>query len=554
MKNSLRLLYIRCFSQGRLGNVLFGKLGKTIFIAVLCAFPMGLFAQLSPGDLTTAHEHLEGLSNCTQCHVIGEKVTSEKCLACHKEIKNLIDKKQGFHASEEATAKDCFKCHSEHHGKKFEIVRFDQEKFDHKLTGYALEGKHGQTKCEECHKTEFIHQKISQKKKGKTFLGLQTNCLSCHDDYHQQTMSKDCASCHGFDSFKPAVKFDHAKTDFPLRGQHKNVTCAKCHKEEEQGGKKFQHFANVPFKNCTSCHKDVHENKFGQNCKQCHNENSFHQVAGISDFNHDKTAFPLQGKHRQVDCKTCHKQSFTTPIAHAKCADCHADYHKGQFAQKSIKSDCAECHTVNGFTPSLFTIEKHNQGDFKLAGGHMATPCFACHQKNDRWEFRNIGVKCVDCHDDFHKGAISEKFMPEKKCESCHTTETWNKVNFNHQKTDFELTGKHAEVSCRKCHFQGDEIKNATQRFANLTSQCENCHQDAHHQQFQANGKTQCERCHGFENWKAERFDHNQSRFKLEGAHSKVDCLKCHPVQSDPAGEYRKYKFNTEMKCANCHS
>ena len=52
---------------------------------------IGVRAQLSPGDLTTAHSHLDGISNCTQCHVLGNKVSSEKCLVCHTEIKERID-------------------------------------------------------------------------------------------------------------------------------------------------------------------------------------------------------------------------------------------------------------------------------------------------------------------------------------------------------------------------------------------------------------------------------------------------------------------------------
>ena len=48
------------------------------------------FAQLSPGDLTTAHAKLEGMSNCTQCHDLGNKVTNARCLACHKELQSLI--------------------------------------------------------------------------------------------------------------------------------------------------------------------------------------------------------------------------------------------------------------------------------------------------------------------------------------------------------------------------------------------------------------------------------------------------------------------------------
>ncbi len=103
--------------------------------------------------------------------------------------------------------------------------------FDHQLTGYKLEGKHSQIKCVDCHKTELIHTKISQKKES-SYLGLGTECLSCHEDYHQNTISQKCTSCHNQEKFKPATFFDHAKTEFPLIGKHQTVDCAKCHKTD----------------------------------------------------------------------------------------------------------------------------------------------------------------------------------------------------------------------------------------------------------------------------------------------------------------------------------
>ncbi|MCC6726954.1 MAG: hypothetical protein IT258_20805, partial [Saprospiraceae bacterium] len=44
------------------------------------------------------------MSNCTQCHDLGDKVSNNKCLACHKEIKSLVDKKRGYHASKDVKA------------------------------------------------------------------------------------------------------------------------------------------------------------------------------------------------------------------------------------------------------------------------------------------------------------------------------------------------------------------------------------------------------------------------------------------------------------------
>ena len=103
---------------------------------------------------------------------------------------------------------------------------------------------------------------------------------------------------------------------------------------------------------------------------------------------HEKTDFPLRGKHNFVDCKKCHAGSYTRPLKHNRCTDCHKDYHEKQFAKNGISTDCIECHSINGFSPSSFGIEKHNLTKFELEGSHMATPCFECHKKTEKWNTR----------------------------------------------------------------------------------------------------------------------------------------------------------------------
>jgi hypothetical protein len=510
-------------------------------------------AQISPGKLTSAHAKLEGLSNCTACHELGNKVTSAKCMECHKEIKSLIDAKKGYHTSAEVKGKDCFACHSDHHGRNFQIVRFDTIKFNHQLASYELKGKHAKISCSACHKKAFIKTKDSQKTGGKSYLGLDTKCVSCHVDYHQKTLStNDCASCHGHDSFKPAPNFKHQNTKYPLTGKHSEVACLKCHPKELKEGKDFQKFSGITFSKCTDCHKDVHENKFGQDCRKCHSENSFHQITAVSSFDHTKTDYPLIGKHLALDCKKCHKGSYTAPIKFARCTDCHADYHKGQFSKKDPKSDCRDCHNEKGFPGSSYSFERHNKTNFKLEGAHAATPCLLCHKKEKDWQFGEMDKRCIACHENIHKNHIKDKFIPEGQCESCHNVINWSNVKFDHKITDFQLQGKHAEKTCRDCHFKKESDDQIVQKFAELKGNCEECHTDVHQKQFISNGVNECTLCHGFGNWKAEKFDHSKTRFKLDGGHQKVECKKCHlPNTANPV-PYIKYR-NTEMLCKSCH-
>ncbi|PKP53559.1 MAG: cytochrome C [Bacteroidetes bacterium HGW-Bacteroidetes-1] len=528
---------------------------KTSLLALFLTFLMAIFSsqttgQISPGDLAEPHAHLEGISNCTLCHTLGDKVSDEKCLDCHKELKSRIDLKKGYHVSSEVIGKSCVSCHNDHHGRKFQIVRFDQQTFDHLLTGYKLEGAHNELECQDCHQKKFITDKLILEKK-YTFLGLKTDCLSCHEDYHQKSLSNNCLDCHDNNEFKPANKFNHDRAEFKLLGKHKQVDCMECHKMEVRNGKDFQVFNNLKFSNCSSCHTDVHQNKFGPDCRSCHSEESFKTIKGISNFDHSKTGYLLQGRHVSVSCKDCHKNNYTEPLRHQRCTDCHEDYHKGQFVKPGIVTDCSDCHNLNGFLGSSFTFEKH-EAVFPLKGAHQATPCFECHKKTEKWNFRNIGTLCKDCHEDIHFSYISEKYYPEANCLSCHDESTWAEVIFDHQLTNFRLEGKHDGPSCRACHFKEDNNGVVRQQFTGLTERCTNCHMDNHQQQFDEGGLTDCRKCHDFNDWKAKEFDHNKTRFPLDGKHAQVACSDCHKAITQNNTQFVLYKLNN-IRCESCH-
>src|SRR5665647_3932493 len=104
------------------------RIALSVFL--LCLFSVS--AQISPGDLSNAHAYLEGVSNCTKCHSVGNKVINENCLACHPEIRNNQSARRGYHGSTAVMGKNCFTCHNEHHGKKFRLINFDKNTFDHR--------------------------------------------------------------------------------------------------------------------------------------------------------------------------------------------------------------------------------------------------------------------------------------------------------------------------------------------------------------------------------------------------------------------------------------
>lgn len=522
-----------------------------IALFILLTMPFAAMAQLSPGELAKSHSHLEGISNCTKCHILGEKVSNEKCLACHTELKERIDQKKGYHYSSEVRGKTCVTCHSDHHGTSFQLIRFNREKFNHTLTGFTLNGAHAKQECVACHKGKNIRdQRIREKK--FTYLGLDPSCLSCHTDVHRKTLSAKCTECHGQDAFVPAVNFSHARTKFPLTGRHTAVDCAKCHKITTENGQKFQSFAGVSFNTCASCHTDPHRGQFGPKCAECHTTASFHTVQGVSGkFDHSKTDFPLVGKHNAVSCSQCHTNGLNQPVKHAQCLDCHKDFHNGQFTRQGVKTDCSKCHNTNGFTQSQFTIDMHNAGNFILSGAHLATACTECHKKQGIWKFKDIGTRCISCHKDIHQSSLNTKYYPDQSCENCHITDTWKTIQFDHSATSYPLTGGHSGAGCAACHSL-HKTSGTGPQFAGITQSCSDCHEDAHMGQFAGNGKTDCSRCHDAGFWNHDRFDHSKTKFPLDGQHAKVSCRSCHEVRNEGVKSFINYKLKG-TKCEDCH-
>ena len=514
-----------------------------------------LKSQLSPGDLTHAHAELEGMSNCTQCHDIGNKIPNGKCLACHEEIQELLDLNKGYHSSDEVRNQDCIICHSEHHGRNFDMVRFDHDNFDHDLTGYELEGQHDIIECRECHKPEFIFNPDIRKRED-TFLGLDQDCVSCHDDYHQETLGSDCISCHDIEAFRPAPKFDHDDANYVLRGEHINVECIDCHQKETRNGVEFQRFVDIPYNDCIVCHDDIHRGQLEAECKTCHIETSFSDFIGDRFFNHNTTAFELKGKHKTVDCFACHDNVEVPALAFQNlngihendCITCHEDIHEGKFG-----TDCAKCHNEESFLElNSMDFFDHSVTDYPLEGMHVDVDCKSCHtgRYTDPIDFS----ECKNCHEDYHNGEFNEGGV-SPDCVTCHSLEEgfgYSLFTFeDHQETAFPLEGAHIATPCFSCHLSDDRWS-----FRNIGEFCIDCHTNVHEGFINTDYYVgdDCTVCHSENAWAEVIFDHNLTNWPLEGKHVDVDCRECHFTQEASVNnELGQIFIDTPMDCAACH-
>jgi len=374
---------------------------------------------------------------CEDCHKNNRfKDTPTACIACHtKDDKH----KANF-------GKKCESCHVDEDWKKIS--------FDHDAdTKYSLRGGHRKARCVDCHTGDLYQDK------------LQTACIACHrkDDKHKATLGEACADCHTERNWTEA-RFDHAKTDFPLRGKHDEIECKSCHKSAV--------FKDAPSA-CNACHKkdDEHKGSLGEACGDCHDERNWKR----STFDHAKTEFRLLGKHLRTKCQDCHRDTDfkRTPT---DCFACHKkdDVHKGQEGEK-----CGDCHSAENWKTPGFD---HGRTRFPLTGRHLAPDCKKCHETS---RFKDAKRDCVACHEreDKHKRRCGIL------CETCHNARDWKIWDFNHdRKTKFPLDGAHGKIDCYACH------RNPVERSMSLPTACVSCHRvdDRHDGTF----GPQCDKCH----------------------------------------------------------
>ena len=458
---------------------------------------------------------------------------------------------------------DCARCHTDHFGKDFNIVKWDTSasEFDHRQSGYPLTGKHAGLACNRCHNAQHVlkgeRAGIQVKDLNHTYLGLSaTQCTTCHEDAHRGQLGLDCGRCHTLEGWKPAAGFDHEKTRYPLTGLHQKLACSQCHRSRTEEAKPIVQYKDIRFASCADCHKDPHHGAFAAACHSCHATSGWKSVRSTAAFDHDKTAFPLQGAHAKTGCNDCHKSSdFKQPVAHALCADCHApDPHQGQFPGQ----DCERCHNQDAFKPSLFTVRMHQRSNYPLAGKHAAVECGKCHipqGKDTRYQIPH--AQCLDCHKDAHAGQF-QNTRYGNKCESCHTLDGFKPSTFTlvrHQETRFQLAGGHAATACGECHQSpAGRYPPPPPRYHFGSLACINCHADPHQGDTASNSKQGCELCHNVRSWnETAAFDHSTTKFALSGAHRAVGCLECHrPVIGN--GPRAIVFRNTPSECIGCHA
>ncbi len=424
-------------------------------------------------------------------------------------------------------------------------------------------------------------------------------CLACHGElaariragrgYHGRDKDRatQCASCHAEHGGREAVliawpgerdSFDHSLTGYPLDGKHAAVHCRTCHTPALIGaagvraGKSLRldtTYLGLPTR-CAECHGDVHRGQFEarvarEDCAACHTTQAWRPVS----VDHEKTCFPLTGRHAQVRCEGCHRSmtddgasaaaetanAFVRyhPVPHDACVDCHTDPHRNRYG-----ADCTRCHTTAGWAAIAVGTFDHDRTRYPLLGLHRRVACERCHAGGE-FKKRIAFARCADCHSDRHGGQLA-KSASAGACDACHSVEGFAPARYGveeHQRTRFALKGAHLAVACISCHrATAKDAPPGSVQFRLKAIACADCHEDGHAGQFAASrGGAACARCHGERAWREVFLNHAKTRFPLEGAHARAACAACHKVESVGSEGRRTFHYRPlDTACRACHA
>lgn len=126
-------------------------------------------------------------------------------------------------------------------------------------------------------------------------------------------------------------------------------------------------------------------------------------------------------------------------------------------------------------------------------------------------------------------------------CYACHPTGD-SQGSFDHQTSNFPLTGAHQNVDCASCHSGG---------YQGTPTDCEACHMQDYNQSSNPSHTTlglptDCATCHTTQpDWNPATFGIHNQYYVLSGAHAVIadQCVTCHN------GNYN----NTPNTCVGCH-
>ena len=361
----------------------------------------------------------------------------------------------------------CADCHTDNNWK--------EAKFDHSKTRFALEGKHVDTKCGDCHKNKTDYKDAAR------------TCVGCHrkdDDSnkgHKGQFGEKCESCHNAKAWKPSTFNHDVDTKYVLRGKHRNTKCTDCH-----SGNLYK--VKTP-QDCNSCHEkdDKHKGSLGKSAAPATPSATGRkravrprqdQLPAAGQAHHDQVRRLPQDQGLQgsaQDCYGCHKKD---------------DKREGTLGEK-----CESCHGEKDW--------KTTRGRFDptrpVRAARRPAPKGALQRPPwDVKSYRKTPMECNACQkkDDKARGPAGAglRQVPRRQGLEDHAA-------LRPRPDALPAAGQALQVDCKDCH--------KSLRYKDAKIDCPSCHQRTTSTKTRLG--TACEQCHNARSWKAWDFDHDKA-------------------------------------------
>jgi hypothetical protein len=260
---------------------------------------------------------------CSDCHHFGEGERITSCKECHSLTASSDLRQPGLKG---AYHRQCMKCHEAWSGETNCEMCHTKKALPGPTDFAQMAGGHGDPSTAPRPMPDMAQP--DTKVWHSTYGGGTT--VTLHHKNHTEKYGIDCAACH------------HAEG------------CGSCH--HKQGvtaqvsrGEQALHAT------CNACHSEM-------SCDQCHLQKE------APAFTHERTGFPLTGKHAKLQCRACHGDPYHFTKPSPSCEGCHASWTMGKFNHQATgvaldenhkEIGCEICHVKRAFAEPPTCTECH---------------------------------------------------------------------------------------------------------------------------------------------------------------------------------------------------
>ena len=452
----------------------------------------------------------------------------EKCLTCHGACSARIA--AGRACTRAPSTGVCETCHVEHQGRDVDLVWWGKvgAAFDHRLTGYPLEGKHAPSPARPATRPVRRRQGRARRRRqnlGHTYLGLRPPaCVSRRRaPWAVRGAAMPVLPRHaGLEARRPLrPREDGLSAHGPARAPWRARSATRPSPGRGGGSSASTRASPATARAATTTSTRAGSVRPAPAATRPRAG----RPAGPASSTTTAPLYPLRGRHATVACETCH-----APARPLRCASRVHRLPRRRSPRTARpprrQGSMRRLPRRVGLRRRDFDPVEHKKTGYPLAGAHLAVACDACHRPVDADALRKVPGLVVTAGP---AGKTPRSASPRPSARTAIGTPTSGRWTAGRGKGMRRLPqGRVVEAgllrprqdalsprrrprkpACAACHPRTDKgTPRERTRLAATPVLCSACHKDPHQGQLQRAASTACDGCHGVEIWRRTAFDH----------------------------------------------